>query len=140
MVSFCHFFCLRFKNIASSSREEIYILQTYVHVDSRTHNKTTVSLYPAVSFNHALRYLIFLIHIRCLMKLTTFNVFSYIIFHSWAYSQIFLPSLVITFVKTHGWENIWSGSRRGGGNVQAGKSPSGKCPVLLKFVSETLSK
>ena len=45
-----------FKSIASSSREAIKISLTRVHVDSETHNRTTVSLCPAVSFCPALRY------------------------------------------------------------------------------------
>ena len=38
-------------------REEMHILQTLVRVDTRTHNRATVSLCPAVSYCPALRYL-----------------------------------------------------------------------------------
>ena len=49
-------FTSRVKSIALSSNEEIYTLQSCVQVDTRTHNKTTVSLYPLSHF--ALRYTI----------------------------------------------------------------------------------
>ena len=57
MASFCYFPCWWFKSIASSSCEAIQISQTRFHVDYGTHDRTTVSLCPAVSFYPALRQL-----------------------------------------------------------------------------------
>ena len=69
------------------------------------------------------------------MKLTIFNVFSYLIRYNWDYSQLSLHSLVTIIVITNGCENARSGKCRRG-NVQSGKSPSGKCPVGKVSVEE----
>ena len=69
------------------------------------------------------------------MKLTIFNVCRYVTCRSWAYSQIFLHSLVTTIVKTYGWENVRSGKCRRE-YVQSEKSPSWKCPIGEVSVEE----
>ena len=80
MDSFCHFSCWWFKGIASSFRETIQISQTRVRIDSGTHNKTTVSLCPAVSFCPALRYVGACLnkssHWRCSVKKGVLRNFS----------------------------------------------------------------
>ena len=71
-------------------------------------------------------YLIFSNCIRWLYVVNHCYVFPYLVFltflisHSWAYSQVFLHNLVINIAKTYGWENVR--------NVRSVKCRRGKCP------------
>ena len=72
------------------------------------------------------------------MRLTIFKAFPYPNCHRWAYSQVFLHSLVTIIVKTHGWENGWSGKSCSGegADVQSGQGSLRRGSASLESVHE----
>ena len=83
-------------------------------------------------------YLIFSNCIRWLYVVNHCYVFPYLVFltflisHSWAYSQVFLQNLVINIAKTYGWENVR--------NVRSVKCRRGKCPFKEESVGKVFGR
>ena len=95
----------------------------------------TFNLRPVSTGHCSFHWTVFAVFIVVFFVIFHWNVFPQLVCHSWAYSQVFLRSLVTTIVKTYDWENVRSGKHRRE-KCLVRRSPSGKCPVGQLSVKE----